>query len=572
MARVHASLVAGDTLVSLALAGSLFFQIDPSAARWRVGLYLLITIAPFAVVAPLIGPWMDRLAGGRRLMLIIAAAGRALVAFLMIRDLDSFLLFPEAFAMLVLGKAYAVAKSAMVPTVVDDPTALVQANSKLTLISAVAGFAAGVPGLIILRFFGGEGVLVFAVIAFLVGALLARMLPVTAVAADPVDGEEREELRSGSIRLSRQAMGLLRGIVGFLAFLLAFALRGGDTQPELGESIGTSIREGLGAPVLESANPPAWHLGLVLAVGAIGSFIASVVAPTIRQSLREERILQSVLGLAGLAAVGAAILGGLGGAALIAAAIGFCATAGKQAFDAIVQRDAPAANYGRSFASFESRFQILWAIGAFIPVAITMPARIGYILLALAALAGLTIYLLGERGILLPAINWPSLNLGRSRGAKSDTVDASAPPSQQAPHQQPHQTPAPAHPQSQAPPPPPTPSVPPVAPSQESWVPAPPPPPQRPEEFGRPRLHPATHDDNATRQVPRVVPNSPPPPPPSSAGPAPPPPPQAPSQQPPSQQPAPQQPPPQTMKRPQMPPSRAIGPDDPTEPVPEIRP
>ena len=36
----------------------------------------------------------------------------------------------------------------------------------------------------------------------------------------------------------------------------------------------------------------------------------------------------------------------------------------KLAFDSIVQRDAPDANRGRSFAKFETRFQIIWVVGA----------------------------------------------------------------------------------------------------------------------------------------------------------------------------------------------------------------
>ena len=52
LARVHAASSAADVVVAVALAGSLFFSIDPSQARWRVGLYLLLTLAPFVVVAP----------------------------------------------------------------------------------------------------------------------------------------------------------------------------------------------------------------------------------------------------------------------------------------------------------------------------------------------------------------------------------------------------------------------------------------------------------------------------------------------------------------------------------------
>ena len=173
LARVHAVLVAGDALVAIALAGSLFFSIDPSAARWRVALYLLFTMAPFALVAPLVGPAIDRAKGGRRNMVILSAGLRALVAFMMVGDLDSLLLFPEAFAMLVLGKGYHVAKSAIVPTTVETDEELVEANSKLAVISALAGFAAAVPGLLLAWLAGPEWVLGLAMVVFAVATVLA---------------------------------------------------------------------------------------------------------------------------------------------------------------------------------------------------------------------------------------------------------------------------------------------------------------------------------------------------------------------------------------------------------------
>ena len=45
-----------------------------------MALYLALTMAPFAVVAPLIGPALDRMRGGRRLMVIGANALRAVSA------------------------------------------------------------------------------------------------------------------------------------------------------------------------------------------------------------------------------------------------------------------------------------------------------------------------------------------------------------------------------------------------------------------------------------------------------------------------------------------------------------
>ena len=160
LARTHAAAVAGDTLIALALAGSLFFSLDPTQAKERVALGLLLTMAPFSLVAPMIGPWLDRVRGGRRWVVVGANVLRSLICVMMVGHLDSLLLFPEVFAVLVLSKAYSVAKSALVPTLVRSEEELVESNSKLSLLSGVMGFVAAVPGLLANVLFGGQGVMV----------------------------------------------------------------------------------------------------------------------------------------------------------------------------------------------------------------------------------------------------------------------------------------------------------------------------------------------------------------------------------------------------------------------------
>ncbi len=82
-------------------------------------------------------------------------------------------------------------------------------------------------------------------------------------------------------------------------------------------------------------------------------------------------------------------------AGLTAAALGLAAGIGKLAFDSLVQRDAPAAAQGRSFARFEAVFQLSWVAGALIPVVLVVPSRVGYGLLALAAATSASLYLFG---------------------------------------------------------------------------------------------------------------------------------------------------------------------------------
>src|ERR1700675_423799 len=120
LALVHVVMTAGDTLLTVSLAGSLFFSISPEAAKNRVILYLILTMTPFAVVAPFLGPVIDRSRGARRATVVVSAACRAVVCLIMAGALHSLLLFPEAFTMLVLSKVYLVTKGSLVPLLVAN--------------------------------------------------------------------------------------------------------------------------------------------------------------------------------------------------------------------------------------------------------------------------------------------------------------------------------------------------------------------------------------------------------------------------------------------------------------------
>ena len=156
----------GDAAMVVALADSLFFDIDLTAARSRVMLFLAIGFAPFLFVAPLIGPAIDRVAGGRRLVIQVIAVVRAGLLFFMARYIDALALFPLVFANLVLQKAYVVSKSALVPSTVRSEKELVEANSKLGLISGLTGAVAVIPAAILLKTIGAPATLVYGTLIF----------------------------------------------------------------------------------------------------------------------------------------------------------------------------------------------------------------------------------------------------------------------------------------------------------------------------------------------------------------------------------------------------------------------
>lgn len=389
LARTHALSVAGDTLLAIALADSLFFAVDPNDARWRVGAYLLLTIAPFAIVAPFLGPTMDRITGGHRYMIIGTALVRAMLMAALVVYVQDWPLFPLAFAMLVMGKTYAVAKSAVVPSTVANDEALVRSNSRLSVLSAVSGAVAGIPGVLLLQLGGAPFVLGLGVLVFLTAAVFGFQIPATRVASQPEEQAEREELKGAGILVASSAMGYLRGAVGFVTMLLAFDLRGGiDPGPQVeGVEIGHRVREALGLERLDltSGGSPPWHFGVALIGVGVGGLLGSGGVPKLRARLAEERILAyALIALTALASL-AAVSTGLAGAFVMAFGIALAAQGGKQAFDAIVQRDAPRANLGRTFSRYESRFQLVWVLGALIPVVIPLLARVGYVLVAVSA-------------------------------------------------------------------------------------------------------------------------------------------------------------------------------------------
>jgi len=369
LARTHALSTAADAMVATALAGTVFFQGATSQARGKVFLYLLLTMAPFALVSPLIGPALDRVRSGRRWMIVMSTVLRMLLMLVMIRDVKDLLFYPEAFAVLVLQKAYSVARSAIVPNTIKSDAELVEANSKLALISGLMGFVGAAPAALLFRLGGPGWSLGLASATFLAASVVGLRLPREPIAEQPADASEKAELRSIGVLLAASAMGLIRGIVGFLTLLLAFDFR----------------RTGV----------PKWHFALVAGVSVGGSLVGAAVAPRLRKVASEERILIGVLVttvVAGFLAVG---LGGLVGATLLGLAAGIASVAGKLAFDSIVQRDAPDANRGRSFAKFETRFQVIWVLGALIGL-IEMPVRAGFLIVTLVAGFAAASYALGS--------------------------------------------------------------------------------------------------------------------------------------------------------------------------------
>jgi MFS-type transporter involved in bile tolerance (Atg22 family) len=399
-------MLGGDTLVTISLAGSLFFSISPTEAKSKVLLYLALTIAPFAVVSPLLGPIIDRSRGARRAMVICSALGRMAIVPFMARDIHSLWLFPEAFMILVLSKLYLVTRGALIteiaeaeaehavvaaqhqvadaylgeePTEGGTPHGLAGWNAQLTLLGTLAGFVVSIPGIILLKTVGAPGVLIFAGVIFLGSAISGFRLKLPKSRSDERTEEWEHDDRSmidgpphPEVLLGLTANSILRGIAGFLVFLLAFGLR----------------RE----------HAALWWYGLALGGSGVGALIGLSLVPRLRNRMREPQMLLVSLTAVGLAAAGASYIGGsLPVQILLAIVIGIAGSISQPSFDAMTQRLVPVAAQGRAFARFATRQQLVWVVGALIPVAIPLTFEQGDIGIAAIGIGGALFYLVARR-------------------------------------------------------------------------------------------------------------------------------------------------------------------------------
>lgn len=432
LARTHVLMVSGDTLVTVALAGSLFFSISPDAARSQVLLYLVLTMAPFIVVAPLLSPLLDRTRAARRTMVILSALVRAVLCLLMARDLHSLVLFPEAFLVLIASKTYTVTKASLVPGTVDSHHQLVGANSHLSLLSGLSAIVAGGVGAAMLSIpgLGSAWVLRLDAVVLVGGALAASTLLVRQPAWLRKSEPEARRTDTGVLE-SRPHASTTAGWDPGTSELA------GDTAARPGVRAGRGATEGRGsgsaghrqgqarrpaglrhggrhllfgawAPLtlvaatamavlrggvgyliflvafnLRDAHAPLYIYGAALVASAGGNLVATRVAPRLRRHVREDTILVASLLSVVVASVAVAAAGGGDWPTIgLAAVMGLAAGCGKVSFDALVQRDAPELHQGRAFGRFESRFQLAWVLGALIPVVAAISLRAGSEVLA----------------------------------------------------------------------------------------------------------------------------------------------------------------------------------------------
>jgi hypothetical protein len=399
---VNALHMAGDAMIAVSLAGTLFFAAAADAQRWNVALYLLVTMAPFAVLAPVIGPVLDRLQAGRRWALATSLFGRAVLALVMVGHFDDVWLYPAALGVLVLSKSHIVLRAAVVPRVLPPALSLTSANARLSVFGLVtAGIAGGIgAGIAALVGFGWELGATAAV--FTAAGVLALRLPrhvdvptgelpadVLTTAEIPVAGRRRV---TPHVVLALRATAALRGLGGFLTIFTAFLVQ-------------ASFDDGWDATLA---------LGAVAVAAGAGSFLGTAAGTRLRTTTPDRVVLVAAASAAAVTVLAAAFYS-FAMAAVVAGVAAVTNALGKVSLDAIIQREVPESLRASAFARSETLLQLAWVAGGALGVALPAIGWLGFTVAAALLVVAV--------GLML----W-SLHRGRPRPVPEVSPDAPTAP------------------------------------------------------------------------------------------------------------------------------------------------
>lgn len=388
--ELHAFNTAGDAAVAISLAGTLFFTVPTDDAAGQVALFLVLTMLPFAIVAPLIGPFLDRFRRGRRWAIGATLALRAFCCWVLAGAVvdESPTFYLAALGCLVSSKAYGVTRASAVPRLLPTEFTLVKANSRISLTGTAAAvisapLAAGAAAI------GAPWSLRYAAVVFVGGTILAILLPSR---VDSSEGEEQVDLsqlgdspRKG-ISISHSVVNALRSnsglrlLTGFLTIFMAFTLR------EPPASVGWSGN----ATIL---------LGLVIGGAGLGNTIGTLIGSSAR-SRRPERVVIAVLVLDVVVVTTVAIFFTWWTAVILGVTVGLCQSLGKLSLDALIQRDVREDVRTSMFARSETLLQLFWVIGGLLGIGLfTIDAspRLGLLVVAAILVAWLVFVLSRNR-------------------------------------------------------------------------------------------------------------------------------------------------------------------------------
>lgn len=386
--EMHALNNAGDAAVAISLAGSLFFQVpsaDGSSSRESVALFLALTMLPFAIVAPLLGPFLDRIAGGRRWAIGTTMAVRAFLCWVLAGALadGSPAMFPAALGVLVSSKAYGVTRAAAVPRLLPRDLTLVKANGRVSM-AGIVGVTLCAPIVALASLAGSEWVLRWAFVLFVIATVAAIRLP---AAVDSSAGEGSVAifatgeipLKPGRVRMPASVSFALRAncapkwLYGFLLMFMAFLLQ----EKQMGGWSSTLL------------------MGVVAGSAGLGNFLGVTAASMVRRI--RPAVTVSVVMLADAAVtLAAALLWSIPMLAALGLVAGLGSALAKFSLDASIQEHIPARNQASAFARSDTTVQLAWVVGGFVGIALPLNARLG-LAVACVVVTAWTAYVLVTR-------------------------------------------------------------------------------------------------------------------------------------------------------------------------------
>jgi MFS family permease len=388
---------AGDALIAVALAGTMFFNLDVKQAQGQVALYLLVTMAPFALVAPLIGPALDHMRHARRIAIAGTMLARGLLCWGMagaVLHKDPLTLMPAAFGALVLSKAFGVSRSAVTPRVLPEDLSLVTANARASFCGLVAASITAPLGAGLVAVTNAGWALRVATVVFLAGAVLGVRLPahVDTPEAEPAPDAEDAPAQAGADTAGRwrtllrvgpvvgeaiRANAALRALSGFLILYLAFLLR----TKEFVHPVSPNIA-----------------LGMLAASAGAGGLVGTAMGALLK-ARAPVGIVFSTLAFATVTAAVCAVFFGLVAALVVAFVGALGQSLGKLGLDAIVQREIGEEVRSSTFAVSETIHQLVWVLGGLAGLGMSIIASNGHIALAIvaAALAATLVMLIYRR-------------------------------------------------------------------------------------------------------------------------------------------------------------------------------
>lgn len=379
---LHAANAGGDAAVAISLATTVFFAGATSEARGQVALFLGLTMLPFAIVAPLIGPFLDRFSHGRRWAIGATFAIRAFLCWMLASAVadDSALLYPAALGVLVSSKAYGVTRAAAVPRLLPESLTLVKANGRVSLAGVVGG-ALSAPLAGAAAYFGAEWSLRYATAVFIAGTIAAIRLPAKVDSSEGempmtarrgADGRARGTQIPASVAYALRANCGPRFLSGFLVMFMAFLLR---EHPIAGWE-------------------PAILVALVIGGAGAGNTIGILLASVLKKITPAVTVTIALVADAAIVLLGALFYGVVTLVALGLVA-GLAQALAKVSLDSTIQSGVPVHVQASAFARSDTTLQLAWVIGGFVGIAMPLVARLG-LGVAFAVLAAWTIFVLGS--------------------------------------------------------------------------------------------------------------------------------------------------------------------------------